>query len=129
MVPHEMSVSMVEAMDIVDVVRIKSMTFEQLILTMIEKRTSTPGVDNYVIVAHGHHNAMDYAYGLSMPLMAGTTTKAIQDVLQPLVDFMNKDASDADMDDFEKKQNDPTVPADNKITVDDKGTPARYPKG
>jgi hypothetical protein len=96
---------------------------------MIEKRTSTPSVDNYTIVAHGHHNAMDYAYGLSMPLMAGTMTKATQDVLQPLLDFMNKGAADSDMDDFEKKQSDPTVSADQKVTIDDKGTPARYPKG
>lgn len=82
-------------------VRIRNMTFETLLDAMIAARSGSP-VDNFVLVAHGLHDASDNGLGLACPITGGTHLKTSYDVLQELIALRDKNASDDDSASFEK---------------------------
>src|SRR5262245_18069656 len=95
MFPNEMSDSKNLSLDVKYVARVPKITFEKLLDTMIEKTSSKfLRKDTFLVIAHGFHNSMDYAYGLTMPLTDNTTMKTIEDVLSPLLDFLNRGGSE-----------------------------------
>jgi len=102
MFPYEMSESKVQSLNIKEVKRVRGLTFEKLLDTMIDERLAKPSIDTYLVVAHGFHDASDYAYGLTMPITDKSTMKTIEDVLAQLLKLLNRDASEADMAAYEK---------------------------
>jgi hypothetical protein len=82
-------------------VRVRNMTFETLLDAMIAARTGSP-VDNFVLVAHGLHDASDNGLGLACPITGGTHLKTSYDVLQELIALRDKNASSDDLSSFEK---------------------------
>ncbi len=90
MFPYEMSESKVQSLNIKEVKRVRGLTFEKLLDTMIDERLAKPSIDTYLVVAHGFHDASDYAYGLTMPITDKSTMKTIEDVLAQLLKLLNQ---------------------------------------
>src|SRR5947209_10105723 len=80
MFPHEMSTTLSFTYNLPAPVRVPDITFESLLDTMIRLRTSSPTIDNFVIVVHGLHDARDFGWGLAMPMTAGTQMRASYEV-------------------------------------------------
>ncbi len=100
MFPHEKSTTMSFNYDTAPPVRVRSISFEKLLDTMIGMRQASPAVDNFVIVVHGLHDSKDFGWGLAMPMNDGSAMKCSYEVLQPLVDL--RDSGD-DPDEFEEQ--------------------------
>jgi len=118
MFPYEMSESKIQSLNIKETKRIKAITFEKLLDTMIASRQAKPGIDTFLVVAHGLHDASDWALGLTMPICDNTQTKTVQEVLTQLLTFLNQGGSADAMAAFEK---------DPKVTIN--GVKAKLPKG
>jgi hypothetical protein len=103
MFPHEMADRKIWGLDIQDWKSVPNITFQSLLQTMRDSLRAHPDWDNFLIAAHGLHNSMDFAYGLTMPIAPNcVNAPAGVDLLRPLLDFMNKGASEDDINAFEK---------------------------
>jgi hypothetical protein len=99
--PYETSTTACFTYKLPAAVRIRNMTFESLLDAMIAARSGSP-IDNFVLVAHGLHDASDNGLGLACPITGGTHLKTSYDVLQELIALRDKNASDTDSAAFEK---------------------------
>jgi hypothetical protein len=103
MFPHEMADSKLLGLDIQDRIQISNITFQSLLEQMRDSRLAHRDWDDFLIVAHGLLNQMDYAYGLTMPIAPNCINAPTSvDVLRPLLGFLDNDASDAQIDAFER---------------------------
>jgi hypothetical protein len=102
MFPHEMADRKIWGLDIQDRIQIPNITFQSLLQAMRDSRRAHPDWDSFLIVAHGLHNEMDYAYGLTMPIAPNCiNAQTNMDLLRALLGFLNKDASDDEINAFE----------------------------
>jgi hypothetical protein len=103
MFPHEMADKKIWGLDIQDYKTVPNITFQNVLETMRDSMRAHPDWDNFLVAAHGLHNTMDYAYGLTMPIAPKCiNAQTSVDLLQGLLRFLDKDASDAEIDAFEK---------------------------
>lgn len=121
MFPHEMSDQRIFGLDIQAYKPVNNITFRSLLETMRDSLRQHPTWDDFLIAAHGFHNEMDYAYGLTMPLAPQCTMKTVGDILEVLLDFMNNDASDKAIDDYETGDQIKNIKINNKTPVLAKG--------
>ncbi|MFO0812292.1 MAG: hypothetical protein U0796_03685 [Gemmatales bacterium] len=102
---YEMSEYQKHSLYISSTERIPQINFEKILDTMIAAASKKfLRKEMFLIVCHGAHNEMDFGLGLAMPLCANTTLKATVDVLEPLLDHLNKNTSAEDMAKYEKEQ-------------------------
>lgn len=102
MFSHEMSTKPYYTYNTLTPTRIPSMTFEKLIDQMNSMISGAPGIDNFVIVCHGlYDHTNNDAKGIAMPITDKTNLKAAAEVLDHLLDFMDKGTSESDMDGWE----------------------------
>jgi len=112
MFPHEMADRKIWGLDIQDWQLVPNITFQSLLETMIRSRQAHPEWDDFLVAAHGLHNEMDWEYGLTMPIAPNcVNAQTSVDILRPLLRFLDKGASDAEINVFE---NDPGFTVQNK---------------
>jgi hypothetical protein len=103
MFPHEMADRKIWGLDIQDWKPLANITFQSVLETMRDSLRAHPEWDDFLIVAHGLHNSMDYAYGLTMPIAPKCINAPTGvDLLRPLLRFLDKGASDDEINAFEK---------------------------
>jgi hypothetical protein len=103
MFPHEMADRKLWGLDLQDWVTVRNITFQSLLEAMVKSRRAHPDWDDFLVVAHGLHNTMDYAYGLTMPIAPHCiNAQTSVDLLRALLDFLDNDASEDKIKAFEK---------------------------
>jgi hypothetical protein len=96
MFPHEKSTKIWFDYDLLSPVRISNLNYEKLLDTMIGMRTSSPTIDNFVIVVHGLHDQKDFGWGMAIPMADGAAMKCSYEVLKPLIDLRDAGGDPAD---------------------------------
>jgi hypothetical protein len=99
--------------------RVKNMTFERLLDTMISCLSGRPITDNFIIVTHGaYDHGGSFGRGLLIPLIDGSPLKATYDILQVLLDLVNKGRPTTELADWDYRYQNDDVNGGREVRVD-----------